>query len=300
MLGFRHFRRGILTEGRVVGTNSYSVPYLGGLAPTEKFVVAFKNSVSSLRLLSGNTSVASAQKQHAVAPVPTTNNRPQDQHRMPPPPRPHGEPVPEDPIVIENAQKTMQIIQKELLWSFMGGMKSDREEMIRLFRDLSSSTNTRHECCSGDAIEPLYKRSMFVPIGRGYVTLDCFRIYETAAAGALPIIVGGKKELYETFRGFASGGEYGEESLDLDGGGFGGGSGEDTTFVKELPPFVYATNWETAAQMAKELLLKPHLYRERQIKLTQWFMNMYWFMQERMVYGREGGMRRRYLANIRN
>ena len=44
-----------------------------------------------------------------------------------------------------------------------------------------------------------YRESIFVPNGRGNAKLDCFRLYEASICGAIPILVGSKKEIKETF-----------------------------------------------------------------------------------------------------
>ena len=41
----------------------------------------------------------------------------------------------------------------------------------------------------------IYSKSIFVPVGRGNYSLECFRMYEAILAGAIPVIIGNNKEI---------------------------------------------------------------------------------------------------------
>jgi hypothetical protein len=69
---------------------------------------------------------------------------------------------------------------RNLKWTFVGGGhgrgKRDREEMISVFS--SWGPNHVNHSMHPWELRKLYNESLFVVIGRGWVTLDCFRIYE--------------------------------------------------------------------------------------------------------------------------
>lgn len=80
--------------------------------------------------------------------------------------------------------------------SFIGDIKQDRQEMINKMKLI-----TPHYFGKTDVheIKNIYRDSIFVPNGRGNIKLDCFRLYEASLCGAIPIIVGSKKEFEDTF-----------------------------------------------------------------------------------------------------
>ena len=87
---------------------------------------------------------------------------------------------------------------KNLKWSFFGSIKEDRAEMISEFRQLTpymiGNSLSKELMCK------VYSQSTFVPCGRGNSSLDCFRLYEASMNGAIPIVVGKKKEIETTFK----------------------------------------------------------------------------------------------------
>lgn len=127
---------------------------------------------------------------------------------------------------------------RKQVWSFVGNMKSDRDEMRKAFMQLGDGFCGNAE---KDAMRELYLDSIFVPVGRGNVSLNCFRIYEALSAGSIPVIVGGKEEIDNTF------------------------SDEDTT------GWVFATSWPEAAEKCKKMIENAHiLNRIQQIVLDGW------------------------------
>lgn len=96
------------------------------------------------------------------------------------------------------------IREREFEWSFIGSMKSDRQEMCACFanmfpkRYISVSHNTwdcTKQCVRPSNMADIYRKTVFLPIGRGWVTLDCFRFYEALVCGAIPIVVGPSDEI---------------------------------------------------------------------------------------------------------
>ena len=120
-------------------------------------------------------------------------------------------------------------------FSFIGSLKSDRNEMLDIFKNnfennFISLGSTNWSNVKEQPIEPrrmndIYKESVFVPIGRGNKSLDCFRIYEAIVSSSIPVIVGDEKEIEETFY-----------------------------FNGLKPSFVYSDTWESAIIKCKEIL----------------------------------------------
>ena len=94
---------------------------------------------------------------------------------------------------------------KEYDFSFIGECKSDRKEILEIFqkhfsKSYINSNKTNWSSIQGQTISPLkmyniYSKSIFVPIGRGNYSLECFRIYEAILAGAIPVIIGDNIEI---------------------------------------------------------------------------------------------------------
>merc|ERR1711879_931886 len=89
----------------------------------------------------------------------------------------------------------------------------------------------------------IYKESAFVPIGRGHVRLDCFRIYEAVVAGAVPVVVGPSKEISWAFANHRD------------------------------PPFLFAESWDSAAQQMELVLKSPTELSAWRSRLAPWYCN---------------------------
>ena len=98
---------------------------------------------------------------------------------------------------------------KKYDFSFVGQLKNDRIEMLNKFKSNFSKSfinigntnwnSTKNQRINSTLLYQIYNESLFVPIGRGNNSLDCFRLYECIIAGAVPVIVGTEKEIKETF-----------------------------------------------------------------------------------------------------
>ena len=140
--------------------------------------------------------------------------------------------------------------QRKITASFVGEMKSDRQHMCDLFENLENSlikkVRNRWDISSlpvsPKELFEIYSDSVFVLIGRGNVSLDCFRIYEAVVAGALPVIVGSEKEFENVFYydGFK-------------------------------PPFLFFVSWEQAFEECKIMLQNTRLLCEKQQSIKQWW-----------------------------
>lgn len=111
---------------------------------------------------------------------------------------------------------------KKYNWSFIGQIKSDREQMLYEFSKIPKgfihNNMNKEEMCE------IYSQSIFVPCGRGNSTLDCFRLYEASMNGAIPVVVGSKEEIECTFK------------------------------YEENPPWIFAQTWKEAAEKCSNLL----------------------------------------------
>jgi hypothetical protein len=124
---------------------------------------------------------------------------------------------------------------KKYDFSFVGAIKSDRKEMLNklsyYFKNKFISTGCTHwshpskqRICPSDLHE-IYKKSIFIPTGRGNYSLDCFRIYEAIVSRAIPIVVGSKNEI--------------EYSFDFEG---------------DKPDIVFVESWDEACKKCQNLL----------------------------------------------
>lgn len=145
------------------------------------------------------------------------------------------------------------ISQRNISASFVGEVKSDRQQMCDLFENLENSLikNVRNRWdISSLPVSPkelfdIYSDSIFVLIGRGNVSLDCFRIYEAVVCGALPVIVGSTKEIYDVF------------------------------YYNGLhPPFLFFSSWEKAFDECKLLLRNKRKLNEKQSDIKQWWITV--------------------------
>lgn len=83
--------------------------------------------------------------------------------------------------------------KRSMIWAFVGDSAKnvERREMAATLQHLEP-----HYLGRADAVEMarLYRDCWFVPNARGNVVLDCFRLYEASACGAIPVLVGPKWE----------------------------------------------------------------------------------------------------------
>jgi hypothetical protein len=127
-----------------------------------------------------------------------------------------------------NRQDVKPMVERSLQWSFIGSLKQDRQEMIDTFSDaLPEAYFVSHNASAPDTLQH-YNDAIFVPNGRGWVTLDCLRLYEASLAGAIPIVVGAKEETSVTFQ-----------------------------YEGDRPPWIFEPDWNRAAKRCRALLEGP-------------------------------------------
>ena len=147
-------------------------------------------------------------------------------------------------------------------WAFVGQPKKfDRAEMIKTFSELHALPKMDKDLPNPRAMRALYESATFVPIGRGWVSTECFRIYEAASAGAIPVIV-----LNSAHRNYSHG------------------------FVARLeseeplvPPFVFANSWPEAYAEVSRLLLDAKELLAQQTRVMQWW-DAAWERTVEMLY----------------
>ena len=99
---------------------------------------------------------------------------------------------------------------KKYDFSFIGQLKSDRKEMLNKFSNnfennfiytgITNWSKPENQNIKPYEMFTIYKDSLFLPIGRGNRSLDCFRIYEAIVAGSIPVICGPIEEVNVTFK----------------------------------------------------------------------------------------------------
>jgi len=140
----------------------------------------------------------------------------------------------------EASQSARSFTQRDYDWAFIGTVYAHRKEMVN---HLSNDTRFRKhyvgQLPAANMLE-VYKKSTFVPVGRGHTNLDCFRIYESIISGAIPVVVGPKEEISSAF----------VEHHDI--------------------PMVAASDWSAAADQMSKLLSNPEELRALQTKLPTW------------------------------
>jgi hypothetical protein len=147
--------------------------------------------------------------------------------------------------------KPRKIQDRKINSSFIGECKSDRALMRDVFSEME---NTKIEFVgnpwdvnrlqySPTDLYNIYNDSRFVLIGRGNVSLDCFRVYEAIVAGAIPVIVGNMQEIQNVF-----------------------------SYNGKLPPCLYADTWKEAyTKCSILLLLDLEELQKMQDKLLKWW-----------------------------
>ena len=135
--------------------------------------------------------------------------------------------------------------ERKFVWTFSGNRKSDRVYMTTvLAQHLSPHKFVWHGMKPVEMVRDLYFESMFVPVGRGGQSLDCFRMYEACRAGAIPIVVGPREEIVKTFSTFLG-------------------------YEERLPMFVFADTWSGAVRSVKLLMSNRtllHQYHEASLE----------------------------------
>eukprot|EP01041_Mallomonas_annulata_P009614 gene9614-19979_t len=92
--------------------------------------------------------------------------------------------------------------QRKFKWSFIGSAKGkDRKDRILTLNAFQQwSPYFMAGNLTTAAMRHMYNQSLFVIVGRGHYSTDCFRIYEAIISGAIPVVVvPSEKELNFTY-----------------------------------------------------------------------------------------------------
>jgi hypothetical protein len=126
-------------------------------------------------------------------------------------------------------------------WAWAGNIKSDRQEMINAFLGMPKGVIGINNALRPSEVFDLYNNSIFVPCGRGNDSLECWRNYEAAVSGAIPVIVGTPEEIECTFA------------------------------FTDLPPFIYAKTWQQASEYCLQLVNDLDNLYMIQTNIRQWW-----------------------------
>lgn len=118
-------------------------------------------------------------------------------------------------------------------WAFVGSIKQDRAEMLQAFELIPGGLAVTDRIPIRE-MRTIYENSIFAPVGRGNVALECFRIYESIIVGCIPVVVGSDRMIHETL-----------------------------THIGR-PPYILANSWEAAVQRCRTLLDDPVRLEARQ------------------------------------
>jgi hypothetical protein len=129
-------------------------------------------------------------------------------------------------------------------WSFLGSKHGrgtkERTEMLDTFSAWKPHIYTNG--LSPAQVYTVYSQSDFVLSARGWVNLDCLRVYEAILAGAVPVVVGDPRELHAVF-------DYNGHRL----------------------PALYAHSWAVALDRARSLTAVDIAEKRRQ--LQKWWVS---------------------------
>lgn len=96
-------------------------------------------------------------------------------------------------------QGIYDISKKKYIWSFIGNIDKN-ESRINMINSLKNITpNFYNNNISKEEMFNIYSQSLIVLNTRGWESLDCFRLYETVVAGAIPLLIVNKNEAHRTF-----------------------------------------------------------------------------------------------------
>lgn len=157
----------------------------------------------------------------------------------------------------------LKMCDRKYTCSFVGQIKSDRDYMCSIFEKnikntmiIRSNTNWSHP--EQSKITPpemfkIYNNSIFVLIGRGNSSLDCFRIYEALVAGSIPVVVGNDHEISTSFY-----------------------------YNGYQPRFITSENWDDALLTCQRLLLDVEQLNDIQEYNKKWWNYQISFIQEKI------------------
>lgn len=136
--------------------------------------------------------------------------------------------------------KLKPLSERKYKWSFIGNLKQDRKELIDKFSSKFSENFVGNNILSSQ-IFSIYNDTIFVPVGRGNVVIDCFRIYEAILSGSIPVIVCEEQEFKNSLY-----------------------------YNNDIPPLIYEKTWDDAIKKCEYLLNNREELENIAYKNYQW------------------------------
>ena len=139
--------------------------------------------------------------------------------------------------------KIKPLLERKYTWSFVGNIKKDRPELLNKFSKRFTRKFVGKNIKANNMLN-IYNDSIFVPNGRGNVTVDCFRIYEAILSGSIPVIVCNPDEYKNAFY-----------------------------YNNDIPPFIFEKSWDDAVNKCEHLLNNIELLKITQQQNYNWLRN---------------------------
>lgn len=151
--------------------------------------------------------------------------------------------LPQNTTSILVAQNHLKKIKERMwAWAFAGTLKQNRKAGIDAFSDVLPNPH-QHQFRTS-ALHTLYGMSHFVLSGRGNMNIDCFRIYEAALEGAIPVIECDASAFYAAF----------------------------AHYTTKPTDFVWAPTWGEAKKEVKSLLANQFALKNKHIGILRWWV----------------------------
>jgi hypothetical protein len=144
------------------------------------------------------------------------------------------------------------INKRKYKWSFIGNIKQDRLEIIEKFSNKFKDNYVGNNIKPSDMFD-IYNDSIFVPNGRGWGRIDCFRIYEAILSGSIPVIVCDEAEYNENFY-----------------------------YNNDIPQFILEKKWSDAVNRCEHLLNNTDELINIQQNNYKWLQNKIESIQQRI------------------
>ena len=149
--------------------------------------------------------------------------------------------------------KIKPMAKRKYIAAFVGQVKADRQEMLNEFNAKFDKTQlnffTNHTTwyinelkILPKQVHEIYSDAKFIPIGRGFYSLDCYRINEAIVAGAIPVIVGQNSEINNTF-----------------------------WYQGRKLPAVFAKTWKEACIECEKLIKDANALQKKRDECVEWF-----------------------------
>ena len=142
--------------------------------------------------------------------------------------------------------------ERQYDWTFVGSKKRTRAQMVEVLSRAFPNSKAHIDAYKqgqGFAVE-MFRQARFVPNTQGQESYDCFRLYESSLAGAIPIQEVPKAKGFDTFGWY-----YGFEGT--------------------MPPWLFVENWNDAPRVMEPYLKNLTLADEKQQECLAWWDKAY-------------------------